>query len=79
MHLDEVFADPQVIAQESVVKVRHPGHGDVSMLGSALHVDGVPLPVRLPAPDLGAHTAQILGELGFSSEDIARLREHGVV
>jgi CoA:oxalate CoA-transferase len=79
MHLDQVFDDPQVFDQRSVVTVPHPGHGDVSMLGSALHVDGVPLPVRRPAPSLGEHTAQILGELGFSIEDIGRLREQGVV
>lgn len=79
MHLDQVFSDPQVIDQQSVVTVAHPGHGDVSMLGSALHFDGAPLPVRRPAPSLGEHTAQILGELGFSVEDVGRLREQGVV
>jgi crotonobetainyl-CoA:carnitine CoA-transferase CaiB-like acyl-CoA transferase len=78
MHLDQVFADPQVIDQQSVVTVAHPGHGDVSMLGSALHVDGAPLPVRRPAPALGEHTAEVLGELGYSTEAIIRLRERGV-
>lgn len=79
MHLDQVFDDPQVCDQRSVVTVPHPGHGDVSMLGSALHVDGAPLPVRRPAPSLGEHTEQVLGELGFSIEDVGRLREQGVV
>ncbi len=79
MHLDQVFDDPQVIDQQSVVTVSHPGHGDVSMLGSALHVDGTPLPVRRPAPSLGEHTGQVLADLGFSIEDIGRLREQGVV
>ena len=31
--LGEVFADPQVAAQEMVISVDHPGHGDVRMLG----------------------------------------------
>ena len=65
MHLDQVFADPQVIDQQSVVTVEHPGHGEVSMLGSALHVDGAPLPVRRPAPELGEHNAEVLDELGL--------------
>jgi crotonobetainyl-CoA:carnitine CoA-transferase CaiB-like acyl-CoA transferase len=78
MHLDQVFADPQVIDQQSVVTVAHPGHGDVSMLGSALHVDGAPLPVRRAAPALGEHTAEVLGELGYSTEAIIQLRERGV-
>ena len=79
MHLDQVFADPQVIDQQSMVTVEHPGHGPVSMLGSALHVDGAPLPVRRPAPELGEHNAEVLGELGFSAPEIAQLRERGVV
>lgn len=79
MHMDQVFADPQVIEQQSVVTVEHPGHGQVSMLGSALHVDGAPLPVRRPAPELGEHNAEVLGELGFSATEIAQLRERGVV
>jgi CoA:oxalate CoA-transferase len=79
MHLDQVFADPQVIDQQAVVTVEHPGHGSVSMLGSALHVDGAPLPVRLPAPRLGEHTAEVLRELGFAAVEIDQLRERGVV
>src|ERR1700733_734891 len=79
MHLDQVFADPQAIDQQAVVTVEHPGHGPVSMLGSALHVDGAPLPVRRPAPELGEHTAEVLAELGFSTGEIAQWRERGVV
>jgi CoA:oxalate CoA-transferase len=79
MHLDQVFADPQVIDQRSVVTVEHPGHGEVSMLGSALHIDGSPLPVRSPAPELGEHTDEVLGELGFSAAEIERLRQRRVV
>jgi len=79
MHMDQVFADPQVIEQQSVVTVEHPGHGPVSMLGSALHVDGAPLPVRRSAPALGEHNAEVLGEFGYAAEEIAQLRERGVV
>jgi crotonobetainyl-CoA:carnitine CoA-transferase CaiB-like acyl-CoA transferase len=79
MHLGEVFADPQVVDQQAVVTVRHPGRGDVSMLGSAMHLDGAPLPVRLPAPELGAHTEEVLVELGLASDEIDQLRGRGVL
>jgi succinate--hydroxymethylglutarate CoA-transferase len=79
MNLEQVFADPQVVDQQSVVTIEHPGHGQVSLLGPALHVDGTPLPVRRPAPELGEHTAEILQGLGFSAAEIDRLRERGVV
>jgi CoA:oxalate CoA-transferase len=79
MNLEQVFADPQVIDQQSVVTVEHPGHGKVSMLGSALHIDGVPLPVRRPAPNLGEHSAEVLGDLGFTADEIDQLRKRGLV
>jgi CoA:oxalate CoA-transferase len=79
MNLEQVFADPQVIDQRSVVSVEHAGHGAVSMLGSPLHIDGTPLPVRAPAPELGEHNAEVLGELGFSAGEIDQLRERGAV
>jgi len=74
-----VVADPQSTDQRAVVTIAHPGHGDVSMLGSALHIDGAPLPVRTPAPALGGHTVEVLGELGFSAAQVDQLRERGVV
>jgi crotonobetainyl-CoA:carnitine CoA-transferase CaiB-like acyl-CoA transferase len=48
------------------------------MLGSALHIDGAPLPIRQPAPALGEHTADVLAELGYSAEDIDHFRRRGV-
>lgn len=79
MNLEQVFADPQVIDQRSVVTADHPGHGQVSMLGSALHLDGAPLPIRRSAPELGEHNAEVLDELGLSADEIDQLRERGVL
>jgi crotonobetainyl-CoA:carnitine CoA-transferase CaiB-like acyl-CoA transferase len=79
MNLEQVFADPQAIDQHAVITVEHPGHGPVSMLGSALHIDDSPLPVRRPAPELGEHTTEVLRELGLSAAEIAQLRDRGVV
>jgi len=62
-NLAEVFADPQVQAQEMVIEVEHPGHGAVRMLGFPVKLSGTPCRVRLPAPDLGAHNEEILAPL----------------
>jgi len=76
--LRAVFSDPQVLAQEMLLEVEHPGHGPVRMTGFPVKLGATPCRVRLPAPELGAHTDEVLQELGLESE-IPRLRAQGIV
>jgi CoA:oxalate CoA-transferase len=62
----QALADPQVRHQEMVIEVEHPGHGVVKMLGFPLKFSTTPCLVRLPAPALGAHTREILEEIGMA-------------
>jgi len=67
---DQVFADPQVEAQEMKIDVDHPGHGTVSMLGFPIKLSRTPCSVRYPAPDLGGSTSS---ELWTNIKDTQRL------
>jgi len=79
MNLKEVFQDPQVLHQEMVLEVEHPGHGKVRMTGFPVKVGSTPCKLRLPAPRLGEHTDEILKSLNFNQESIKKLRENGVI
>jgi crotonobetainyl-CoA:carnitine CoA-transferase CaiB-like acyl-CoA transferase len=79
MNLGEVFADPQVLSQEMVLEVDHPGHGAVRMTGFPVKLSETPARLRHPAPALGEHTDQVLQGLGYSADRIAALRESGVL
>jgi crotonobetainyl-CoA:carnitine CoA-transferase CaiB-like acyl-CoA transferase len=76
---EQTLADPHVAARKMVVEVEHPTIGRMKMLGLPIKSTGDLTEIRRPAPTLGQHTAQILGELGYAGEAIAALFEAGVV
>ena len=75
----QVFQDPQILAQEMVMDVEHPGHGVVRMLGFPIKLSETPCRVRRPAPALGEHSDEILAELGCAAADRAAWRRDGVI
>jgi crotonobetainyl-CoA:carnitine CoA-transferase CaiB-like acyl-CoA transferase len=79
MGLAEVFADPQIIDQKMVVSQEHPGHGTVKMLGFPIKFGEAPCLLRRPAPEVGGDSDAVLRELGYSGEEITRMRAMGVV
>jgi CoA:oxalate CoA-transferase len=70
----EVFADPQVEAQDMVIEVDQGPRGIVRMVGFPVKLSDTPARLRHPAPELGAHTDEVLAEAGLSEKDIAGLR-----
>ena len=72
--LDGVFSDPQIASQQMAIDVSHPGHGIVRMLGFPVKLSNAPCVVRMPAPDLGAHTEEILAEIGMVSGTASKVR-----
>ena len=76
---DQVFADPHVAARAMAVEVEHPRAGATRVLGIPLKLSATPGSIRRPAPTLGQHTDEILGELGYDAAAIRDLHARGVV
>ena len=76
---DEVFTDPQVTHLGLVTEIEQPGYGRARMLGFPVRASATPAAIRRPAPLLGEHTAENLGELGVASDDIDRLAAAGTI
>ena len=77
--MDEVFADPQVKHLGIAQKVHHKQLGDIELIGQAVTLSRTPSRLVTASPDAGEHTDAILAEIGYSTGDIARLKEKGVV
>jgi crotonobetainyl-CoA:carnitine CoA-transferase CaiB-like acyl-CoA transferase len=67
---DEVFNDPQVLHRQMVVEVEHPKAGRFKTLGVPIKLSATPGGVRMPAPMLGEHSAELRPSAGAT----ARLR-----
>lgn len=79
LQLPQVFSDPQVAHREMVMNVDHGDRGDVRMLGFPMKFSDTPCEVRHPAPELGEHTNEVLGEFGYSEAEVAAMRAAGVL
>jgi CoA:oxalate CoA-transferase len=74
-----VFQDPQILAQEMVMDVDHPGYGLVRMLGFPIKFSERPCRVRRPAPRLGEHTNEVLTDLGYAAADLGAWQRDGEI
>jgi formyl-CoA transferase len=77
--VEELFDDPQIKANGLVTEVEHKEEGAVKMIGPLAKFRGTPMEANTPSPALGQHSSEILKDLGFSGEDIARWKEAGIL
>jgi crotonobetainyl-CoA:carnitine CoA-transferase CaiB-like acyl-CoA transferase len=70
-------ADPHTAAREMVVELEHPRAGRTRALGLPVKLSATPGGISRPAPLLGEHTREVLGEFGFSRAEIDALYASG--
>ncbi|OSD07309.1 CAIB/BAIF family enzyme [Trametes coccinea BRFM310] len=78
-NIAQTFAHPQVAAREMVTEVEHPRAGKIKLVSPAVTYNGKRMPITRPPPYLSQHTKEVLAELGYSSEDIAELRQKKII
>jgi crotonobetainyl-CoA:carnitine CoA-transferase CaiB-like acyl-CoA transferase len=77
--LPEVTADPQARANGFFTSFHHPVHGPVEVVANPVRLNKDPHTVRMPAPEFGQHTEEVLLELGYTWEDMGRFKELGLI
>jgi len=77
--IDQVFADPQVKHLRMARPMHSPTIGDTEVVASAINISGFSKDIRLPTPEAGSSTDEVLRSVGYSDDEIATLRSKGVV
>jgi len=77
--LEEALSQPQVAHRGTVQAVCAEGIGELKLLGLTAQFGATPGAIASPPPRLSEHTEEVLGGLGLTRDDVARLRKAGVV
>ena len=77
--LADVFSDPQVLSRDMYQEIPHPTLGTIKQTGLPIKFSRTPGGLDRHPPLLGEHNGEILGELGYSEEDIAGMQDKSVI
>lgn len=66
--LGEALADPQTAINDMLLTMDHPFHGELTVVGSPVHLSDAPVTLRHVPPKLGEHTAEVIAEFGLREE-----------
>lgn len=76
--VEEMVDDEQVLANDYVVELQHHTGHKIRTSGPILTFDAG-MPELKSSPSLGQHTDEVLGDIGYSTEQIAEMRAEGSV
>jgi crotonobetainyl-CoA:carnitine CoA-transferase CaiB-like acyl-CoA transferase len=77
--IDEVLADPQILARGMLIEQEHPVLGKVKLPNLPFHFSGCDTTITAPAPLMGQHNRSIAAGLGYSAAEIDQMVEEGVL
>jgi succinyl-CoA:(S)-malate CoA-transferase subunit B len=78
--IDEIFEDPQYAARENIVLFQDDRAGEVAVQNVVPRMSGTPGGIEWLGPAVGAHNAEVYGELlGIDDARLKELTEAGVI
>ena len=77
--MDKVFADPQVQHLQTAAEVEHPRLGRLRIINQPVKLSRTPARLVSATPERGAHTDEVLREIGYGDAEIADFRKNGTI
>jgi CoA:oxalate CoA-transferase len=76
----ELARDPHMVAREMITQVMHSKAGPLRVVNSPIKLSRTPVKLEKASPELGEHTEEVfMNLLGFSKEELAKLREEKAI
>ena len=75
----DLLEDEQIRVNETIGIYEFDDHGQIRLARPAARFDGTPAAIDAPAPLLGEHSVDLLGDLGYGAEEIEELVTSGAV
>jgi crotonobetainyl-CoA:carnitine CoA-transferase CaiB-like acyl-CoA transferase len=75
----EILKDEQAIVNNFYTDIEHPVAGKARLLNSPIQFSDTPAEITGAAPQIGAHTEEVLLATGYTWENLATLKEEGVI
>ena len=77
---EDLLRNPHLKERGYFTEIDHPETGKVTYPGAPIHMMETPSKARYPAPLLGQHNKEIYCDrLGYTREDLVKLRESGII
>jgi len=77
--IEQALTDPQAEERPSLRRMQHPKLGELKVVGLPVGFSRMDAAIRRHAPGRGEHTDEVLAELGYTTAQVAGLRERKVV
>jgi crotonobetainyl-CoA:carnitine CoA-transferase CaiB-like acyl-CoA transferase len=78
-NVKEALDSQQALAREMVVKVEHPTIPNLKLIGSPLKFSKTPITLDTHPPMYSEHTEEVLLKLGYSKQEIIKLKEEEII
>ena len=76
----DLLTSKQLEFRKYFIDLMHPQTGTMLRVpGAPYHLHGTPWQLRSPAPSLGQHTEEVLGEIGVGAAELTALAKEGVI